>query len=142
MLQALKRIYLHTTCIIGNAFQASDEFQTTSGIRQGAASSVLLFIFFMDGLITFLETHCVKEPILNIMHCLLHADDTVIISTGRELFVRKCNTMLQYFDENRLSLNLSESSYMMINGKENDFNCDLRLDSGMFKYCSEYVYLR
>ena len=52
MLQTLKRIYLHTTCIIGNASQASDEFRTTSGIQQGTASSVLLFIFFMDGLIT------------------------------------------------------------------------------------------
>ena len=93
MLQALKRIYLNTSCIIGNAFHASDEFRTSSGIRQGAASSVLLFIFFMDGLISFLEIHCIEEPILNVIHCLLHADDTVIISTDRETFVRKCNLM-------------------------------------------------
>ena len=53
MLQALKRMYLYTTCIIGNSRMATDEFQTFSGIRQGASSSVLLFIFFMDELITF-----------------------------------------------------------------------------------------
>ena len=141
MLQALKRIYLHTTCIIGNASHASDEFRTTSGIRQGAASSVLLFIFFMDGLITFLQTHCIEELILNGMNCLLHADDTVIISTDRELFIRKCNLMLHHFDENKLSLNLSKSSYMIINGKDDDLKCDLVLDSGKIVYSSEYVYL-
>ena len=129
------------TCIIGNASHASDEFRTTSGIRQGAASSVLLFIFFMDGLITFLQTHCIEEPILNVMHCLLHADDTVVISTDRELFIRKCNLMLRYFDENRLSLNLSKSPYMIINGKDDNLKCDLELDSGKFEYSSEYVYL-
>ena len=141
MLQALKRIYLYTTCIIGNASEASEEFRTTSGIRQGAPSSVLLFIFFMDGLITFLQTHCIEEPLLNTMHCLLHADDTVIISTDRERFIEKCNQMLKYFDENKLSLNLSKSSYFIINGKENDIKCDLNLDHGKLEYKSKYVYL-
>ena len=141
MLQALKRIYLHTSCIIGNAFQASDEFRTTSGIRQGAASSVLLFIFFMDGLISFLQTNCIQEPILNIIHCLLHADDTIVISTDRDTFVRKCNLMLEYFDENRLSLNFSKSMYMIINAKDTDLKCDIQLTTGKFEYCKEYVYL-
>ena len=141
MLQALKRIYLHTSCIIGNASQASDEFLTTSGIRQGAASSVLLFIFFMDGLISFLQHNCIEEPILNIIHCLLHADDTIVISTDRETFVRKCNLMLKYFEENRLSLNLSKSKYMIINAKEADLKCDIELHTGKFEYCQQYVYL-
>ena len=141
MLQALKRIYLHTTCIIGNASQASDEFRTTSGIRQGAASSVLLFIFFMDGLISFLQLNCIQEPILNVIHCLLHADDTIVISTDRETFVRKCNLMLEYFDQNRLSLNFSKSKYMIINAKEKDLKCDIQLNTGKFEYCQEYVYL-
>ena len=141
MLQALKRIYLYTTCIIGNASDASDEFRTYSGIRQGAPSSVLLFILFMDELISFLQRHCVEEPILNTMHCMLHADDTVIISTDRKLFVDKCNRMLQYFDENNLSLNLSKSSYLIINGKEEDTKCDIQLNHGMLEYKARYVYL-
>ena len=141
MLQALKRIYLHTLCIIGNASQASDEFRTTSGIRQGAASSVLLFIFFMDGLISFLQLNCIQEPVLNIIHCLLHADDTIVISTDRETFLRKCNLILQYFEENKLSLNFSKSKYMIINAKETDLKCDIQLNTGKFEYCKEYGYL-
>ena len=95
----------------------------------------------MDGLIGFLETHCIQEPIINVIHCLLHADDTVVISTDRETFIRKCNLMLKYFDDNKLSLNLSKSKYMIINAKDIDVKCDIKLDSGKFEYCSEYVYL-
>ena len=95
----------------------------------------------MDGLISFLQDNCIQEPILNIIHCLLHADDTIVISTDRETFVRKCNLMLQYFDENRLSLNFSKSKYMIINAKETDLKCDIELNTGKFEYCHEYVYL-
>ena len=141
MLQALKRIYLHTSCIIGSAANSSDEFRTYSGIRQGAPSSVLLFICFMDELFTFLETHCVAEPILNVIHCLLHADDTVIISTDRDLFMKKCNAMLKYFNDNSMSLNFPKSSYLIINAKEQDTKSDLHLDYGTIVYQANYVYL-
>ena len=139
MLQALKRIYLHTSCIIGSAANSSDEFRTYSGIRQGAPSSVLLFICFMDELFTFLETHCVAEPILNVIHCLLHADDTVIISTDRDLFMKKCNAMLKYFNDNSMSLNFPKSSYLIINAKEHDTKNDLHLDYGTIVYQANYV---
>ena len=141
MLQALKRIYLHTSCIIGRAANASGEFRTYSGIRQGAPSSVLLFICFMDELFDFLVRHCVAEPILNIIHCLLHADDTVIISTDRQLFIKKCNAMLKYFNDNSMSLNFPKSSYFIINPKEDDLKCDLHLELGTIEYKASYLYL-
>ena len=100
MLQALKRLYHATYCILclGNEF--SRKFRTFTGIRQGAASSALLFIGFIDDLVDYLEDRCPPEPILDVLHCLLHADDTAILSTNRQLFVSKCNHMLDYFSEN------------------------------------------
>ena len=77
----------------------SNEFRTYTGIRQGASSSVLLFILFMDDLISYLKHHCVEEPIVSLMHCLLHANDTAILSTNRNLFIIRCNLMLQYFKD-------------------------------------------
>ena len=112
MLEALKRIYSFTSCIIGEASNASEEFRTYSGIRQGAPSSVLLFIFFMDELVSHLQNHCVEEPLLNLLHCLLHADDTAILSTDRKLFIKKCNVMLKYFNDHSLRLNFPKSSYL------------------------------
>ena len=105
MLQALKRVYSVTSCILTFGSQVSNVFRTYTGIRQGAPSSVHLFIIFMDELIDYLKQHCVEEQIIGAMHCLLHADDTALVSTERALFVTKCNLMLRYFQENSLSLN-------------------------------------
>ena len=77
----------------------------------------MLFISFIDDLVEYLEERCEPEPILDTLHCLLHADDTAILSTNRELFINKCNHMLDYFADNSLSLNLSKSGYLIINGK-------------------------
>ena len=141
MLQALKRIYCFTSCIIGSAANASDAFRTHSGIRQGAPSSVLLFIFFMDELVSHLQQHCIEEPLIRTMHCLLHADDTAILSTDRELFIRKCNAMVDYFDENSLKLNLKKSAFLIINGRADDIKEDIQLNSGTLPYRSSVVYL-
>ena len=109
MLQALKRIYKFTYCVLSYGHDVSTKFRTFTGIRQGAASSALLFIAFIDDLVKHLEERCEPEPMLDTLHCLLHADDTAILSTNRDLFINKCNHMLDYFKENSLSLNLSKS---------------------------------
>ena len=141
MLQALKRVYKFTYCVLSYGQDISNRFRTFTGIRQGAASSALLFIAFIDGLVKYLEDRCEPEPILDTLHCLLHADDTAILSTNRELFIEKCNYMLDYFAENSLSLNLAKSGYLIINGKVCDTKCDLQLRNGTLPYKSEVKYL-
>ena len=141
MLQALKRLYMHTYCILSFGREMSNKFRTFAGIRQGAASSTLLFIGFIDDLVDFLEQRCPREPFIDTLHCLLHADDTTIISTDRQLFIDKCNVMLEYFDENELKLNLSKSGYLIINGKEADHKCPLTLRNGFLDYKSIVKYL-
>ena len=55
MLFALKQLYSCTTCIIKFRGTFSNCFPMLRGIRQGAASSVLLFNEFMDDLFNHLE---------------------------------------------------------------------------------------
>ena len=141
MLQALKRIYTCTYCILCLGREFSKKFRTFTGIRQGAASSALIFIAFINDLINYLEEKCDPEPFLRDLHCLLHADDTAILSTSREMFIIKCNHLLNYFCENSLTLNLSKSGYLIINGKENDHKCCVILQNGMLEYKSELKYL-
>ena len=64
--------------------------QMLRGIRQEAASSVLLFNEFMDVLFSYLEEKCDYENILRNIHTLVDADDTIILSTNRDKFVHKC----------------------------------------------------
>ena len=75
------------------------------------------------------------------MHCLLHADDTALVSTNQQLFMKKCNTMLKYLEINKLSLNLSKSSYMIINGNNATPKTNIKLDNGMLSYKPTVVYL-
>ena len=55
MLQALKRVYMCTYCVLSYGKEFSEKFRTFTGIRQGAASSTLLFIGFIDYLVEYLE---------------------------------------------------------------------------------------
>ena len=135
MLEALKRVYLFTTCVLSTGEENSDEFRTTPGIRQGASSSIDLF---MDDLIPFLKEKCVDEPIINMMHCLLHADDTALLSTNRQLFITKCNFMLNFFKDNSLSLNFKKSSFMIINPKNEDTRYDIELENGSRLFRIDY----
>ena len=107
---------------------------------RGASSSTWLFITFIDGLVKFLKERCVEEPLTGLLHCLLHADDTAIVGTSREKFITKCNLMIEYFNENQLTLNFSKSAYMIINGK-NELKTDIELSNGNLEYVSSYTYL-
>ena len=140
MFGALKRIYLETYCILSFGNEFSTEFRTYCGVRQGAASSALIFIGYINDLVEYLEERCPQEQILEDLHCLLHADDTAILSTDRQLFIYKCNCMLDYFAENSLSLNLSKSGFLIINGLEAD-KTDIQLKNGILEYKSMLTYL-
>ena len=111
------------------------------GVRQGAASSISLFITFMDGLFPHLEETCSLETLLSDIHTLVHADDTIILSTDRLKFIQKCNELLRFFDMHHLKLNLGKSGYFIINPKENDVKHSIILESGFLKYKSEIEYL-
>ena len=134
MLEALKRLYIFTFCILTFGKEFSKKFQTFTGIRQGAASSAVLFI-------AFINDRCQPEPTLDTLHCLLHADDTTTLSTRRDLFILKCNLMIDYFRENFLSLNLSKSGYFVIDGVIHDIKTNLLLKNGILKYKSALSYL-
>ena len=141
MLNALKSIYTMTSCILSVSGKFSELFNTSCGIRQGAPSSSCLFIVFINDLIDFVRSRCVCEPLIGCMHVLLHADDTLILSTSRHLFIKKCNMMIEYFTENKLNLNLGKSGYLIINGKIADVKEALYLDNRLLEYKESIVYL-
>ena len=55
LLEAIKATYSVTRCVLKGFGKLSDVFQTFSGIKQGAPSSVILFIIFMDDVIDVLK---------------------------------------------------------------------------------------
>ena len=61
LLEAIKATYSVTRCVLKGFGKLSGVFQTFSGIKQGAPSSVILFIIFMDDVIDVLKQKCVTE---------------------------------------------------------------------------------
>ena len=141
ILEALKCMYYSTRCVLKGFGKLSKVFNTYTGIKQGASSSVILFIAFMDDIIDILKEKCVHEPLLNDLHCLLHADDTLTLSTSRELFLTKCNILIAAFEKKKMSLNFKKSGYFIINGKCKDIKCHIRLSNVWLSYRQKHKYL-
>jgi len=141
MLNALKAIYTITSCVLVLGDKMSTAFCTTCGIRQGAPSSSNLFMLFVNDLIDYIQQRCINEPVIDNMHTLLHMDDTLILSTQRSLFEIKCNLMLDYFEENKLKLNLGKSGFLFINENNMDVKEPIMLKNGLLSYKSEITYL-
>ena len=138
---ALKSIYSSTRCVLKGFGKISEVFETHTGIKQGASSSVILFIMFMDDIIDSLKEHCLIEPILKDLHSMLHADDTVVLSTNRELFIHKCNVLVDTITQKKMSLNYKKSGFLIINGGPEDVKCNLKLKSGWLIYNAVQKYL-
>ena len=75
------------------------------------------------------------------LHVVLHADGTVVFSTTRRLFIKKWNTLISTFRENRLELNFGKSSFMIIHPMNEDLRINIKLDSGWLSYKNVVVYL-
>ena len=141
MFYAIKAMYSTTRCIVKAGHKLSDIFITHSGIKQGAPSSVILFVIFMDEFIDIMRDKCIRENVIGMLHILLHADDTAVLSTSKELFLQKCNTLLAAFKQKKVSLNLKKSGFLVINPKNAEDRYDLKLENGWLSYNASFVYL-
>ena len=72
---------------------------------------------------------------------LIHADDTIILSTSREKFIHKCNETITFFHQNKLNLNIDKSCFLIINPGPNDRQSSIVLNTGVLKYKSSFDYL-
>ena len=136
LLEAIKTTSSLTRCVLKGFGKLSDVFQSFSRIKQGAPSSVILFIIFMDDVIDVLKQKCVNEFLIQNLHALLHADDTLVFSFARHLFIIKCNILIDSFHAKKLQLNLSKSSYMILHASDIHVKVDLKLKSGWLPYSS------
>ena len=141
MLSALKALYSCTTCVIKFSGEFSSCFPMLRCIHQGAASSVLLFNEFMDDLFVYLEEKCDIENILGDIHSLIHADDTIILSTDKNKFIHKCNETVKFIKKNKLKLNVGKCVFTVINSKDPSDKAHIEIDGGFIKYGNKFEYL-
>ena len=84
---------------------------------------------------------CPVEPLIGQLHCLLHADDTLVLGTDRDLFIKKCNILMDLFHLKKMTINFKKSGYMIINGNKRNIKYNLRLKTGFLTYRQSHKYL-
>lgn len=95
----------------------------------------------MDDIFKFLIDNCPTESLIDDIHTLVHADDTLVISQERNKFIHKCNTAIQFFANNKMKVNVSKSFYLIINPGALDTKSSLPISHGHLNYTNCFSYL-
>ena len=94
----------------------------------------------MGDLFEYLRCNCTVEDLLQDIHSLIHADDTIILSTDKQKFIQKCNLAMKFFESNRLQLNIGKCKYIVINPSKAFKKENLVLGKGILKYTDTLKY--
>lgn len=135
MLQALAALYQSTKFIMRSATINAD-----IGVRQGAPTSCLLFVIYIDHLMRMLQQHHRPDGFLEDLHALLLMDDTVILATTRESCIEKLRTLENFCNDFGMEMNQRKTKLMVINGSTDD-RAPLHTNFSNIEYCNHYVYL-
>ena len=112
---------------------------TSVGVRQGFASSCLLFILYLDVMVKMIN-RTEEHGFLQSHHALLLMDDTVLLATSRQRIIDKFKIVQQFCRIYEMSINVKRTKSMAINHDAHDKEAIISNDI-IVKYCSSYLYL-
>ena len=135
MVKAIKAMYDCTRNTLRSAI-----INSTIGVRQGAPTSCLLFILYIDRMVKMLKEGIDTDGFLGKLHALLLMDDAVILATSRLMCEKKMKIILQYCQEYGMVINEKKTKFFVINNEECDKR-DLVVEGVTVKYSSRYLYL-
>ena len=98
MLQIIINIYKNTNLLFKSA-----NIYTNKGVKQGSATSCILFV---DRMIKMLKEYFEMDGYLGALHILMSMDDTVLLSTSKQGLISKFKIFQKYCKEYVMSVNL------------------------------------
>ena len=135
MLSALLNMYKNTYNVLN-----STRISTSSGVRQGAPTSCLLFTTYVDKMVKMIKESVQSDGFLGRLHVLMLMDDTVIMATSREKCLKKLEAVLNFCDEYGMEINEKNTKFFVINAEANDKR-PLSLNGKTIGYNKNYKYL-
>ena len=117
----------------------SASISTSIGVRQGAATSCMLFIIYLDIMVRGIND-VEDDGFLGSLHALLLMDDTVLLATSRKRLIEKFKIVQLFCSNYGMSLNTKKTKFMVINHSKED---KVPIISRGFTvvYSSAYLYL-
>ena len=141
MLSALIAIYRSGMSVVEHNSQFSDYLLLLAGVKQGAPPSGLLYIVYTMGLIDMYNQSFNPEPLINIYHMLVHADDILMLSTSKEIATKKMIALLKYCSENFIRLQILKCAFMCVNSDDPEDKKPLSFQNLQLKATTKEVYL-
>ena len=142
MFNPLRNIYSQTNVYL----RGIGSFGSTTGIRQGASSSVYLFIVFINGLFSHVRDKFIESTIYGAIHDLIHDDDTLVLDENLDTLKQKVTCTYEFFADIDQTVNIAKSKYMCLRSQNgtNQFgnmviNGQLVEYTKMEKYLGHYI---
>ena len=104
MLIAIKEMYSCTKHILKSAL-----IDVSIGVRQGAPTSCILFVVYIDKLVRIVQEAVASDGFLGALNILLLMDDAVILATSRGMCIRKMRVLDEYCKNYGMVVNESKT---------------------------------
>ncbi len=133
MLSAIVAVYKVTNRLMGTSLITG-----SIGLRQGAPSSCILFILYINDMIRLMKDRCEVDGFLQWIHVLVLMDDTVLLSTSRAGMIKKIQLLNEYCVSHGMEVNVRKTKFMVVNGTEADRE-QMIVDGVMVEHCNCYI---
>ena len=115
MLKILESIYKSVKACIKYNNKLSDFMKSDSGLKQGEPLSPILFMFFINDIITCIEPHAEDTISVDdvVLFMLLYADDAVIFAQSAESLQNMLSDIQDYCNTWHLTINTNKTKIMV-----------------------------
>ena len=117
--------------------QHSEMCKVTCGVPQGSLIGPKLFILYINDI-------C---KVSDLLKCVLFADDTTLYVSGENLHqltadvTRELSRIKRWFDQNKLSFNLSKTKYIIFSNRQIKTSMSLKIDEVELERVNENKFL-
>ena len=121
----------------------TNDFHTSVGVKQGCILSPMLFNIFLSDLPNIFDNTC--DPVQlnnNDLHCLMYADDLILISESAKGLQCAIDKLHAYCMKWKLVVNINKSNIMIFNKSGRTFsNYIFRYGNLPLDVANEYCYI-
>ena len=141
MLCALVAMYVKSWAVVEHNAEFSEVLMLLAGVKQGAPPSGTLYIAYTLGIVDVFNGTFSVEPLINLYHLLMHADDILMLATSRVKAIQKIQCLIEYCKNNFIKLQLAKCAFMCVNSNEEEDGEPIIVDNVTLKCSPNEVYL-
>ena len=109
MLRAIKAMYKCTKNVLKSA-----TVEASIGVRQGAPSSCLLFILYIDKMVKMVKGDVGTDRFLGNLHMLLLMDGAVVVASSREMCIKKFRVIYNFCTESGMEWRSERELFLQV----------------------------